>query len=110
MRLHAEGRSLVYATDCEPDERGMETLAAFSKDADLLLFDAQYTEDEYGKRIGFGHATAAAGRNLMERSGAKKLLLIHHDPQRTDAELLDAEKRVGRDDIRFAREGETICL
>ena len=110
MRLHAEGKSLVYATDCEPDERGMEALAAFSKDADLLLFDAQYTEDEYGKRIGFGHATAAAGRNLMERSGAKKLLLIHHDPQRTDAELLDAEKRVGRDDIRFAREGETICL
>ena len=110
MRLSSEGKSLVYATDCEPDEEGMQALAAFSKDADLLLFDAQYTEDEYGKRTGFGHSTAAAGREILERSGAKKLLLIHHDPLRTDAELLAAEKKIDRDDIRFAREGETICL
>lgn len=110
MRLEHGGRSLVYATDCEPDEEGMEALAAFSKDTDLLLFDAQYTEDEYGKRIGFGHATAAVGRRILEQSGAKQLLLVHHDPRRTDAELLAAEKRIGRDDIRFAREGETICL
>ena len=110
MRLSFEGKSLVYATDCEPDLEDMAALAAFSKDADLLLFDAQYTEDEYGKRIGFGHATAAVGRKILERSGAKRLLLIHHDPQRTDAELLAFEKQIGRDNIRFAREGETICL
>ena len=110
MRLEHEGKSLVYATDCEPDRKGMEALAAFSKDTDLLLFDGQYTEEEYGKRIGFGHATAAMGRELLERSGAKQLLMIHHDPQRTDAELLAAEKTLGRDNMRFAREGETICL
>ena len=46
----------------------------------------------------------------MERSGAGQLLLIHHDPLKTDAELLAIEKRIGRDDVHFAREGETICL
>ena len=110
MRLENEGKSLVYATDCEPDEKGLEALATFSKDADLLLFDGQYTEEEYGKRVGFGHATAAMGRELLERSGAKQLLLIHHDPQRTDAELLAIEKKLGPDNMRFAREGEIICL
>ena len=110
MRLENEGKSLVYATDCEPDEKGLEALAMFSKDADLLLFDGQYTEEEYGKRAGFGHATAAMGRELLERSGAKQLLLIHHDPQRTDAELLAIEKKLGPDNMRFAREGEIICL
>ncbi len=110
MRLSCGGKSLVYATDCEPDLRGMEALVSFSKDVDLLLFDGQYTENEYGKRTGFGHATAAVGLRFLERSGAKQLLVIHHDPRRTDEELLALEKRIGRKNVRFAREGETICL
>ena len=110
MRLTFDGRSLVYATDCEPDEDGLNAIAAFSADTDLLLFDGQYTEDEYPNRIGFGHSTAVIAQEVMERSGAGQLLLIHHDPLKTDAELLAIEKRIGRDDVRFAREGETICL
>ena len=110
MRLTFDGRSLVYATDCEPDEDGLNAIAAFSADTDLLLFDGQYTEDEYPNRIGFGHSTAVTAQEVMERSRAGQLLLIHHDPLKTDAELLAIEKRIGRDDVRFAREGETICL
>ena len=72
--------------------------------------DGQYTEDEYPNRIGFGHSTAVTAQEVMERSRAGQLLLIHHDPLKTDAELLAIEKRIGRDDVRFAREGETICL
>ena len=110
MRLSFDGKSLVYATDCEPDEDGLKAIAAFAAGTDLLLFDAQYTEDEYPNRIGFGHSTALTGLKLMKRSRARQLLLIHHDPLKTDAELLTIEKRIGRNNIRFAREGETICL
>ena len=110
IRLTFDGRSLVYATDCEPDEDGLNAIAAFSSNTDLLLFDGQYTEDEYPNRIGFGHSTAGTAQEVMERSGAGQLLLIHHDPLKTDAELLAIEKRIGRDDVHFAREGETICL
>ncbi len=110
MRLTYGGKSLVYATDCEPDEIGLVELAAFSRNADLLLLDGQYTEEEYRKRIGFGHTNAAIGLKLKACTDVGQLWLIHHDPQSTDAELLARERAIGRDDVRFAREGETICL
>ena len=110
FRLRFDGRTLVYATDQEPDETGFAKLAAFAKDADLLLFDGQYAEAEYESRKGFGHSTAQKGMALMERCGAKQLLLIHHDPHSTDAELTAREAALGRADVRYAREGETIVL
>ena len=110
FRLRFGGKTLVYATDQEPDEEGFAALAAFAKDADLLLYDAQYTEDEHRIRRGFGHSTAQEGLQLMEICGAKQLLLIHHDPHSTDAELTARETALGRADVRYAREGETIVL
>ncbi len=110
FRLSFVGKSLVYATDQEPDAAGLEALAAFSENADLLLFDGQYTEAEYEKRRGFGHSTAQRGMQLMQACGAKKLLIVHHDPNSTDAVLQQREEEVGRADVRYAREGETIAL
>ena len=110
FRLRYNGKTLVYATDQEPDEDGFAKLAAFAKDADLLLFDGQYSEEEYESRRGFGHSTAQKGIALMQQCGAKKLLLIHHDPHSTDAELTARETALGRADVRYAREGETIVL
>ena len=110
FRLQFDGRTLVYATDQEPDEDGFAKLAAFAKDADLLLFDGQYAEAEYESRKGFGHSTAQKSMALMERCGAKKLLLIHHDPHSTDETLTAREAALGRADVRWAREGETIVL
>ena len=46
----------------------------------------------------------------MERCGAKKLLLIHHDPHSTDEMLAARETALGRADVRYAREGEKIVL
>ena len=47
---------------------------------------------------------------LMERSRAKKLLLIHHDPRSGDELLLEREAGIARESVRFAREGEEIIL
>lgn len=110
LKLLYEGRSLVLATDFEHEEPFFSELAAFAKDADLLLYDGQYTEAEYGSRRGFGHSTAAKGVELMDRCGAKRLLLIHHDPSRTDAQLASMGAAIGRETVRFARAGETIAL
>ena len=110
IRLDYAGRSLVYATDYEPDPEIEGELVAFARDADLLLFDGQYTEDEYPFKRGFGHSTAEKGLELMERSGVSRLVIIHHDPRSTDDELADREKHFGRPDVHYAREGETICL
>ncbi len=110
LKLTFEERTLVYATDQEPGDDSLERLAAFAKDADLLLYDGQFTEAEAAERKGFGHSTPGRGIELMERSGAKQLLLIHHDPARTDAMLEEAERSLGRKDVHFARAGKTILL
>ena len=76
--------------------------------ADLLLYDGQFTVKDSVAKRGFGHSTAEKGVELMECSGAKRLLLIHHDPQASDEELLCRERRFNSERIRYAREGEEI--
>ena len=110
FKLRCGEKSLVYATDFEPDAESFARLAAFARGTDLLLYDGQYTEEEYGKRKGFGHSTAEKGSELMTRCGVKRMLLIHHAPESSDEELLKREAELGRDDVRFAREGDVIVL
>ncbi|MBO7675789.1 MAG: hypothetical protein J6S63_12410 [Atopobiaceae bacterium] len=102
--------TLVYATDFEHDEEACARLAAFAHDADLLLYDGQYDEDAYDAHRGFGHSTPAMGAALKKRCGAKRLLVVHHDPRSTDQELLAREQALGDASMRFAREGEVIEL
>lgn len=106
-RVEAGGRSLVYATDFEHRPGAVERLTAFSRGTDLLLYDAQYTPEEYPRRQGFGHSTAEMGLLIARECGARQLLLIHHDPSHTDAMLMERERQLG---ARFAREGEVIVL
>jgi len=110
IRAACGGKSLVYATDYEPDEASFAALVSFSRGADLLLYDAQYTPEEAARRRGFGHSTAEKGVELLERSGAERLLLIHHDPHAADEELLRRERQIERENVRYAREGEVIGL
>lgn len=110
FRIRWKKKCLVYASDCEPTEESTTELVEFVRGADLLLFDAQYTEEEYPARIGFGHSTAEKGIEIKELGNVKQLLLVHHDPLRNDAELLAMERKIGREDVRFAREGETIYI
>lgn len=106
-RVSVNGRRIVYATDFEHLTPALENLVAFSKNADLLLYDAAYTGAEYPHRLGFGHSTAEMGLYVQRESGAKNLLLIHYDYSRTDAALLEIERSLG---VRFARQGEVIAL
>ena len=107
FRVAACGKRIVYATDFEHTEEKLHELSAFASEADLLLYDAQYTEEEYAVHKGFGHSTAEAGMRVQRESGAKRLLLIHHDPRHTDDFLRRRELALG---IRYARQGEVIRL
>lgn len=110
FRISCGDRSLVYATDYEHDGSGFAELEDFARDTDLLLYDGQYSAEEYPNRKGFGHSVEQKGVELMELCGAKRLLLIHHAPDSGDVELLAREARIGRSDVRYAREGEVIEL
>ena len=110
FRLRYGGATLVYATDFEHTEDAVERLAEFAHGADLLLYDGQYDETSYEAHQGFGHSTPQMGLELLRRSGARRLLVIHHDPQSSDESLRRLERELGSEAVSFAREGQTIEL
>jgi len=56
--------------------------------ADLLIHDAQYTDEEYECCIGWGHSTYRHAFEFAARVGAKRIVPFHHDPSHDD-EMLD---------------------
>ena len=110
IRVRFRGKVLVYLTDYERSADSFPRLCAFSQGADLILCDGQYTQEQYESRRGFGHSPDGVGIALLQKSRAKRLLLIHHDPHSADCELLARERRIGLQNVRFAREGEVIDL
>jgi ribonuclease BN (tRNA processing enzyme) len=70
----------------------------FVRDADLLIHDAMYTQEEYPKRVGWGHSTFEQAVRLAREGGVRRLLFTHHDPTRTDYEL-DAIVAKMREDV-----------
>lgn len=96
-RVEHEGRSVVYATDTEHYACVDPALRALADGADVLIYDAQYTPEEYRgdggrSKVGWGHSTYVAGAEIARACGARKLVLFHHDPQRTDAGVAEIER------------------
>ena len=110
MKLIYEGKAIIYATDYEHEEKSFSELVEFSRGASLILYDGQYNTQEYEKKKGFGHSTAKKGMELLERSGAKRMLIIHHDTLNTDEFLLNLEAKLHNKDFSFARQGESVSL
>lgn len=100
----------------EVAEEMSSLLENFFRGADLLIHDAQYTDEEYEQlRRGWGHSPMGAAIASAKRANVKKLALFHHDPERTDSELDVLEKQLcgkkGNDlEVFFAREGMEFFL
>lgn len=83
--------------------------------ADLLLHDAQYTEQEYINKKGWGHSSMEDAGLFASMAGVKRVLFAHHDPSRTDIQLDDIftkfqEKASYPFNYQLAREGMEIML
>lgn len=92
-RLDAGGRSVVYATDTEHFACVDPALRQLADGADVLIYDAQYTPEEYPGKVGWGHSTWTAGAELARAANVGQLVLFHHDPRRTDTQLAELEAR-----------------
>ncbi len=101
-RLEADGRALVYATDTEDPFSGQPNpVIPLARGADTLIHDAQYTPSDY--KATWGHATVDTAIDVAAKAGVKRLVLYHHDPDRSD----DALDQIGTDAQRAARERST---
>jgi phosphoribosyl 1,2-cyclic phosphodiesterase len=100
-RLEHAGKVFVYATDTEHYEGRMdEALLNLARGADVFVYDAQYTPEEYagtagtgGPKKGWGHSTFEEGARIAKAAGAQKLVLFHHDPVQSDSAVRDKERR-----------------
>jgi phosphoribosyl 1,2-cyclic phosphodiesterase len=116
-RLTDNGKVLAYTTDNEPfgaaaasrhlvkPSRHLQLV----RDAELLIQDAQYTPQEYSPhRIGWGHSTYIDALQIAQQAHVKRLILFHHDPSHSDAEV---DAIVAQCQAQVAQQGLTIeCL
>jgi len=115
FRVGYKGKSVVYLPDNEPfarfdpakvfteialdpGESDIESVCLldqkknffnFIRSADVLIHDAQYTPMEYSAKIGWGHCSFTTALRAAIYGQVKHLVLFHHDPLRTDAQIRD---------------------
>lgn len=130
-RVESGAKSLAWAVDTECTRGSREQLgpdAELYRNADLMVFDAQYSFTEALEKINWGHGSAPVGLDLAIRENVKMAIFAHHDPAASDekiyhaeeqtrhyySELIKARRRAGLNAPellwRFAREGEVIEL
>ena len=83
---------ICYFTDNEidppyPKSIELNELTKQCKNADVLIHDAQYTEDDMPFKHGWGHSLISQVTDLGKTANVKNLVYFHHDPDRTDDEL-----------------------
>ncbi len=123
-RLTSGGTTIAYTTDHEPywrsaggvsEHPGDQSHIAFLKDADLVIHDAQYSEEEYAAKVGWGHSPIEYATDVALAAGARRLALFHHDPAHDDPtiERLEALCRArvrGRLEVFAAAEGMELSV
>lgn len=112
-RLSCHGHSVCYITDNEMhlpgdprrDERYIERLAEFVRDADLLITDTTYRDHEYPAKVDWGHSCVSQVAVLAARARVKRLHLFHHDPDQTDD---DIDRKLGETREQLERLGAVL--
>ena len=115
-KISYQGKSLVYATDKECYFGGDKKFAAFAKNCDLLIHDAQYITEDYlspnSPKQGFGHSTYDMAVEVMKQSKAKNLVFFHYDPGYDDTRLSRIKEYYtsGNKNVQMAYEGLEIDI
>jgi phosphoribosyl 1,2-cyclic phosphodiesterase len=94
-RIQCEGAAVTYLPDHEPalgggtfpNDKDWVSGYALAKGSDLLIHDAQYTEEEYQTRVGFGHSSIRHAFQFAGLCAVKHFAPFHHEPAHSDDEL-----------------------
>ncbi|NER04180.1 MAG: MBL fold metallo-hydrolase [Okeania sp. SIO3C4] len=116
-RVNWQGYAAAYVTDTEhfPD-RFDENVLFLARQADVLIYDATYTDEEYysdkSSKIGWGHSTWQQAVKIAKAAQVKKLVIFHHDPIHNDDFLDKVGEQVAEKfpNSLMAREGLSIQL
>ncbi|WP_054773402.1 MBL fold metallo-hydrolase [Methylogaea oryzae] len=94
-RVNYNGYSVCYVTDNElyPADNAYynaeynEGLVEFIRDADILITDCTYLDEEYPDKMGWGHSCTREVAHLAHAANVRALHLFHHDPAQDDAAI-----------------------
>ena len=116
-RIEENGATFVYLSDDEVDKASPQVFSGIvdlAAEADALLHDCQFFEEEYATRCGWGHSTPRQAVRLAAEADVRRLILFHHDPSHSDEQVEavaeDARDLAGSLEICIAREGEIMAL
>jgi len=111
-RIQYQDKACCYITDTEHSAQLDPALLELCQGADVVIYDAHFTEEEYPRHKGWGHSTWQEGLKLTREAGVGRLILFHHNPERTDEKMAQLEQLIARDypQACLAREGMVIML
>lgn len=109
-RVADDRGSVGYLPDHAPAAGVSDEMLALLHGVDVLLHDAQFVEKERAIADDYGHATVQDAIDLAVRVGARRLVLFHHGPARTDDALdeIAASYAGSPVELLMAREGDRI--
>lgn len=111
-RVQIGEKRLVYLMDYEHVEPLDVEMLSFIQGADVLIYDATYSTEEYElKRKGWGHSTWQMAVEIAERASVGQLILGHNNPEHTDKQLLLIENQAKEKfpNTFIGKEGMTYC-
>ena len=93
------GKKVAYVTDNELvpgiDPHNRNRLISLLSGVDILIHDANYFDDEYPGKTGWGHSPLTEVLKLAADAKVKSLYLFHHDPHHDD-ETVERKEALGR--------------
>jgi len=102
-RFEYNDHSIAIITDTEHPEEGMdENVLNLVQDADVMVYDSAYTDEEYPKFKGWGHSTWQMAVKIAEKANVTKTVLFHHDPAHDDDRMDEIAEEAAA--ARFATE------
>ncbi len=91
-KIIENGKTFIYTSDCEfniDEMYNIDTYKDFFYNADVVVFDTQYTFDEFINKIDWGHSPASVAIDIASKFNVDRLILFHHDPDYDDDKLED---------------------
>jgi ribonuclease BN (tRNA processing enzyme) len=117
IRVELDGAALAYLPDhalIGDPGADIESALDLARGVDLLVHDGQFVATESVIARNYGHATIEAATDFADRCGVAELMVTHHAPSRTDAQidqLADSTQRTpGGIPVRFARQDLVVPI
>jgi len=89
---------LLDSETSKMDGEESEILSRHCRNADIIVFDAAYSPEDYMRRYeGWGHSTVIDGVELAQKWGCRRMLFSHLFHKYSDAELDSWEKHFAGD-------------